>query len=311
MTLSDPPLAPATRPPRRRPNALLVVRRVHLYAGLLLVPWVLLYGVTAFLFNHPSVMNDLDRQVLSPADLAGTPLVGGLDANVVAASVVDALRADGLDVQRGTDAARYTRSLRLEADPDGVGRQTLFVELDGGSGTLYTRPAGDDEGASPLDRGRLDVALGDADPREAWRQGGRALMAARTGVELSPDDVSIRSGPTVAFDVVADGRPYRAHYDVGRGRLEAEPLDEAGAFDARDTLLRLHTAHVYPSEGGVRWVWAVLVDVMAVAMVGWAVSGLVMWWQIKRTRRLGTWLVGASLVAAALIGAAMHAALAA
>lgn len=76
----------------------------------------------------------------------------------------------------------------------------------------------------------------------------------------------------------------------------------------RTFLLRLHKAHVYPSAGGARWAWALLVDVMALAMVSWGVTGLFMWWQIKRTRGIGTWLVAISLVLAGFVGAAMHSA---
>ena len=33
-------------------------RRAHLYLGLFLFPWAVLYGVTAFLFNHPTMFSD-------------------------------------------------------------------------------------------------------------------------------------------------------------------------------------------------------------------------------------------------------------
>ncbi|HVJ88034.1 MAG TPA: hypothetical protein VM452_20385, partial [Caulifigura sp.] len=44
-----------------------VVRRVHLYSGLFLFPWVMLYGVTALLFNHPGAMPDVPIEHLAAA----------------------------------------------------------------------------------------------------------------------------------------------------------------------------------------------------------------------------------------------------
>ena len=37
---------------------------------------------------------------------------------------------------------------------------------------------------------------------------------------------------------------------------------------------------------------------MAIAMVTWGVTGLVMWWQLKRTRLIGAAVIAASLATA-------------
>ena len=45
-----------------------------------------------------------------------------------------------------------------------------------------------------------------------------------------------------------------------------------------------------PSAGGwavVDDAWAVSVDVVIVALLFWALSGLWMWWELRETRRLG------------------------
>ncbi|AWM39993.1 hypothetical protein C1280_25300 [Gemmata obscuriglobus] len=51
-----------------------MVRRTHLYVGLFLFPWAILYGVTGFLFNHPTVLADAPTAHFSRADVVGTPL---------------------------------------------------------------------------------------------------------------------------------------------------------------------------------------------------------------------------------------------
>ena len=38
--------------PRVAPRIIKFLRRIHLYAGLFLLPWVFLYGVTGAMFNH-------------------------------------------------------------------------------------------------------------------------------------------------------------------------------------------------------------------------------------------------------------------
>ena len=43
------------KPPKKRrvtPRWNILVRRLHLYAGLFMLPWVFLYGITGAMFNH-------------------------------------------------------------------------------------------------------------------------------------------------------------------------------------------------------------------------------------------------------------------
>ena len=60
---------------------------------------------------------------------------------------------------------------------------------------------------------------------------------------------------------------------------------------------------------GRRWLWAVVVDMMAAAMVVWGCSGPLMWWQMKSLRRWGAVALAASVVAATCLALAMHAVL--
>jgi hypothetical protein len=50
----------------------------------------------------------------------------------------------------------------------------------------------------------------------------------------------------------------------------------------------------------------VIVDVMAFVMVFWGVSGIVMWWQIKSTRRFGSAAMLVSLIFAIWLVYAMY-----
>ena len=50
------------------------IRRLHLYLGLFLLPWSILYGVTGFLFNHPTAFADAPTASFGRSELTGTPM---------------------------------------------------------------------------------------------------------------------------------------------------------------------------------------------------------------------------------------------
>jgi hypothetical protein len=92
-----------------------------------------------------------------------------------------------------------------------------------------------------------------------------------------------------------------------RGGVSALPAGQASdALTTRRFLLEMHLAHGYPGSPGVRWAWAVFVDAMAFTMVFWALSGLLMWWQIKAGRTVGAVFLATSLVIAALMAVGMY-----
>jgi len=66
---------PKGRPLSRR--IMHLVRRTHLYLGLFLFPWAILYGVTGFLFNHPTLFADAPTTHFSRADIDDEQPCGG------------------------------------------------------------------------------------------------------------------------------------------------------------------------------------------------------------------------------------------
>src|SRR5205085_286342 len=99
--------------PTRRRRVMHAVRRGHLYAGLFLLPWVVLYGVTAFLFNHPTAFADQPAKSFDKSDLKGTPLESVPAAKELAAQVVEKLQARAPEGTTYTlvepDRAKFTR----------------------------------------------------------------------------------------------------------------------------------------------------------------------------------------------------------
>lgn len=276
---------------------MLIVRRVHLYAGLVLVPLVLLYGVTAFLFNHPGAFSPTHVEHVSAADARAGGLEGSLDPDAIARAVVTELARDQEFKDRPLDFknARQTRGASLEVRTEETTGRVSIGE--GGAVRISWRPRRERSKPSPYDRRRFSVAEEDLDELRDEVDG----FVRERGRE--PESVRVRSY-SIAFDLEHGDEVWAARYDVARGTLTCRRPEEETSPSLRRTLLRLHVAHGFPADGGARTFWAVLVDIMATAMVVWGLSGIAMWWQIRRTR---FWGAVSLLIGCAVIGAAAFA----
>jgi hypothetical protein len=263
---------PLRVPSRKRlwPKVQKVIRRVHLYSGLALVPFVILYGVTAVLFNHPALGSDANAREVSVAELAAFGWRGSATADELATRIVDAagLATAQIDHDR---PPRFRGRLAFAARADGL-ESTLTLSDPNGTARLVQRPLA--EQPTDSQRRRYDVTAIDA---STWAANHAAV-----------DAWFATTLPT-------------APRDDARTSLRNQLRLEFGLRDARERLsaLRLHTAHGYPTEWGAAMVWAVIVDIMGVAMALWAINGLVMWWQMRNLRRIGLWVLGACVVGAA------------
>lgn len=333
--LDAPPAQPAPAR-RRRPlhrRAVHVIRRGHLYCGLFLLPWVLLYGVTAFLFNHPEAFPDRPMATFGRDALAGTPLELPPAPGEIAAAVVAGLNARGDGTASYALAepheAKFTRDAAFAtAKADGQ-EVSVLLNVNGSGGTVRSRPVpppkpeetapfavgpsprggrtkGGDRPA-PKSASRPAEGLTLADPFGDRIKAAVPVVLERTGFPAG--DVTVTSVPDVSFRMTDGEKVWRATYNPLTGAVGGKPDGEPSGegLSTRSFLLRLHTAHGYPSDPGeARWVWAVVVDAMASVMVFWAVSGLVMWWQIKATRRAGLVVLLLGAAVAVWVGVSMH-----
>src|SRR5687768_13021395 len=100
-TLELPPRSLVARPGRKSAKrtrvsynaAMKLLRRVHLYSGLFMTPWVFLYGLTAMLFNHPTWFSDRDVIEFGPEVVAGTTLAQIPRPDDLAAQLLQKLNA--------------------------------------------------------------------------------------------------------------------------------------------------------------------------------------------------------------------------
>jgi hypothetical protein len=86
--------------------------------------------------------------------------------------------------------------------------------------------------------------------------------------------------------------PRRITYDPARRRL----VIEKESLGTMDFLTRLHTRVGYSTRYWINSAWAATVDLSIAATFFWIASGFWLWWEMKRTRRLGVILTLAGLV---------------
>ncbi|MFO0852537.1 MAG: hypothetical protein U0871_28850 [Gemmataceae bacterium] len=282
-----------------------LVRRAHLYLGLFLLPCAVLYGVTAFLFNHPTAFSDQPTATFGRSATAGTPLENlpapAEQAAVVVARLNERLKPDQPLILTDPTRAGYNREFAFATvKADGKTVSVLF-DVKTGGGTV--RMATDSPPPPPVEK--APFAVGSPAPRSPQGKGRkqaadtrpaddglfldqplheRVKAAVPTVLERTgfpAGDVTVTSVPDLTFPVTAGGKTWTATYNPMTGGVSGQPADAVAApeMTARRFLLRLHTAHGYPGEPNARWAWAVLVDATAGVLCFWGVSGLFMWWR--------------------------------
>ncbi|MGL6073074.1 MAG: PepSY domain-containing protein [Fimbriiglobus sp.] len=309
---------------------MMAVRRLHLYLGLFLFPWAVLYGVTAFLFNHPTVWSDTPTQSFGPQDLRGTPLEAAPSPQAIAEQVLAKLNEMQKPSTPYTQAGpakfggRDFAFATIQAPGQTV---SLLLDFKTSTGTLRSGPVREKKEAekapfavgsqSAQPKGRNGRPRNDA-PQETLtldnslaEQMKQSIPTVLERTGFPKGEVTVTSTPDVIFPIEANGRIWTAQFNPLTGSISGVAADVKPESDLswRRFLLRLHTAHGYPGEANGRWFWAVIVDAMAFTMCFWGLSGLVMWWQLKATRKLGAIILIVSALTATLLALAMHNAL--
>jgi hypothetical protein len=132
------------------------------------------------------------------------------------------------------------------------------------------------------------------------------VVLERTGFPRG--EITVTSVPDVSFLMDADGTRWQVTYNPQTGTVAGKKAAEVAPepLSARRFLTRLHAAHGYPFAPDARWAWAAVVDAMALVLVFWGLSGILMWWQVRSTRWLGLLILLISTAAAVWVGLGMH-----
>jgi hypothetical protein len=181
--------------------------------------------------------------------------------------------------------ARLNGLLILKA-PAPNGQHVLLFNPERAVGIVATRSARPEGEPAPFATDHLELPQYSFDGLE------RKLseLLAKTGTpSASPLKGDPKLSPTLELRLRDPrGELWNVSYAVGTGQVSGRRADQPPSLGVSQLFSMLHTTHHFPMGLHARWFWALFQDVLAVAMVFWGLSGLIMWWQLKATRVVGT-----------------------
>jgi hypothetical protein len=319
----------------------ILIRRIHLFAGLLMFPWVILYGFTALLFNHSTWFQDRNTSInhfqLNAEQISLVPTAQKQSQAVFAALAAkfNEPGSSSHDIKFDSTQAPDLQGM-LVALVDQP-KEFVAVIMDPKTGAGFVRRINRPKKKQSLnlraDQAKLAAMLAEPIGLEMqsaevnWLQAVKRILP-QLGVDANM--AQLQQVPRVEFSILAGDKSIPLRFApalVAPESAESAPLSaetpaddlwlrssgELIAVDVnqrdlswRSYLLSLHLAHGYPFETTIRWFWAMAVDLMFASMMFWGFSGLIMWWQIKRTRRIGWCLLFVSAVVAFALAYGMH-----
>lgn len=283
---------------------MILLRRMHLYAGLLMLPWVLMYGITGAMFNHQGLFPRAEFRPVAGDEVAEVmqafPTAEGLAQQVVAA--IQEKAPDAAIELAAEPNAEFTNDLSFEVNgPEG--RDVVYIDpVDHSTEMGWNAP--NNEELQPLLTDIRHIQLS-PNPQDIARRAAAAAMelGGRYGDGQNPRPFGWTK---LNFLARVNQEPARITYVLKDGHIDVTKFDGNDGMPLRHFLLRLHTSHGQPPHWNGRMFWSLAVDIMAIAMVLWACTGVLMWWQIKRTRMTGAILLLISAGTATALWISIH-----
>ena len=296
--MTEPGGGDVRRPRKLASRLTLLLRRIHLYVGLFLLPWVFLYAITAAMFNHQNLLPEVSIARVNHSSLTDTPMADFPSGPQLATQVIEALRSAAPEETIEVDDSHrpeFTNDIILQVNESGT-KHAVHINPIRRSAWVATFP--EKEHLEPLLSDIHNIKL-DPNPYDAARNSVQKILR-DVGIESSG-----RSQPMgwskLNFLATVNGQPARVTYVLRDGHVDVTKHTGRHGMSTRGFFLRLHTTHGQPPHWNGRMFWSLFVDLMALAMVTWGITGLVMWWQIKRTRLIGGAVMALSVSTAAVI----------
>lgn len=266
-------------------RTMIVIRRIHLYSGLFLLPWVFLYGITGAMYNHMGLFPEAEIRPVEREQITASGMPEFPSSQQLAAQVIEALQAEKPELAiklHEPGFAEFTGDLIYETWHEGKKTQLHLSPL-GDQARIVVHPEQKHDPEKLLTQTR-NVKL-EQNPLPIASQSAQELMTQNgIPVDRAPNIVGWTK---LNFLAEIDGTPARITYVLKDGHIDANEYNEKSGFSPRRFFMRLHTTHHVSPYWNGRTIWVLFADTMAIAMVCWGISGLLMWWQIKRTRLWG------------------------
>ncbi|MCG6158163.1 PepSY domain-containing protein [Rubinisphaera margarita] len=276
---------------------MMVVRRAHLYAGLFLLPWVFLYGITGAMFNHYDLLPEAKIESVPAGDASLKPMQRFPKPVELAEQIVAELRnsAGSVEIELADQPrVEFTNPLMFESKhPEG--RRVVKIDPISGDAEIAVHPQLQEVPEPVLDV--INQVQLESDPHDLALETARAILEPYS--DGSSGDTVPLGWTKLNFLATVDGVPARITYVLKDGHVDVTRFTGEDGYSWRQYFLRLHTSHGQPPHWNARRLWSLVIDAMAIAMVIWGLSGLLMWWQIKRTRVIGGVVILLSLCTAA------------
>lgn len=308
VTTARPPakIDPVARNHARATRILKWVRRAHMYTGLLMAPWILMYGASGFIFNHVGYFGGNQRTHFGHDTFATSGLGETMNAQTWADTVVARINARLEPGQApvkllASTVPEFPNFTSISANNPQTGEgATLFVDFDDRGGFVQTRTEAPVKPTSTMPRNIGPLMDAATTARVAAQF---ADLAAKVKPELQGYTFAPLNVPDLFFKVEQGGQVQIIRANLRTGLITARP--------ERDTpfstfLMRLHTLHHYPKSFGWAFVWAVVVDLSALLLCFWAITGIVMWFQMKNVRHSGVVVLILAALATAFLGTAVY-----
>ncbi|MDF1739999.1 MAG: PepSY domain-containing protein [Verrucomicrobiales bacterium] len=283
---------------RKNKNKVLkLVRRIHMYTGLILLPWVILFGFSGMLFNHPDLSGSVEVIAShSASEVDALQTFDEPNPDVLADEIVSKINeVEGLAFKRASQGDAVIEGALVYQGSAEDGKTVVTLSPNYGSAVIRQSPS-PERGAKPVFPGALEGGLAGFDSDGVAEVADRLFEAA--GVEIQGDVEPVERGAaSVRFRIVSeDGKSrWNVSHNLVTGELSVREITAPLGADLYGLLTRLHKTHHYPDRFSTRWLWTAFGDATGITMVFWGISGLIMWWQIKPTRVLG--VVGLSVAA--------------
>ncbi|GAB4517727.1 MAG: hypothetical protein Tsb004_28110 [Allomuricauda sp.] len=263
-------------------------RKIHLYAGLLMIPFLFLFGLSGFLFNHSTFFHGRDAVVheieswdkpsrlLPDLEMVSQQLMlelsekGVLKTDMV---VSDIGFEDNLVIRSAAEKADYRLEYNLSND------HVKILTLPD-----FAQNATVDYGKVTFGEPDLEAKLIDLSDRILK---GRGLQPGNTGVQRMP---------FMVFHAADGKNQYRVGFNIINGSYFVDDMNKK-SFKLDYFLLNLHQEHGYPiGEFNMKTLWVLFADALSILFMIWAITGLIMWLKLRKHLVLGLILISLSLL---------------
>jgi len=269
-------------------NLLKLNRQVHMYTGLFMIPFLFIFGLSGISFNHSAFLSanrSVDFFELNENETLSEHFP---NLDKLASELIDTLAYKDILDNCHIKSVKYdntmiVRSKNKDAD------YRIQVDIPSNKVQIMTLP---DFVADPI------VARGQIDYTHKLNSN-ELLM----DIEKIIHSKGFNSGvsrtqriPDVVIDVESENINYRIHYNLENGQYRVNDLDQR-KFKLNYLIGNSHELHGYPLSGfSLKWLWVFFADLLALLMMLWSITGLIMWYKMKKNYLIGLILLSISFI---------------